>query len=253
MSKMMENRNAMKCPNFSRGMKKSDQQLGITPPHHGKEPTGKTITLPSFEGIAVNDSYFDLIEKRRSVRVFDPDAIMTQAQLAFMLYTTFSITQYTANNVATLRKAPSGGARHAFEVYAILRNVEGLEDGIYHYLPTLNAGERVVSIEFLGELENHEQTLAHMLAEQNWTRNAQCTIFVTSVPYKAEWRYAEMAHRVVLIDLGHLGQNVMLSAESLGLGSCCIAAFDQKLSDQALKVDGTDEFTVYAIAVGVPK
>ena len=37
---------------------------------------------------------------------------------------------------------------------------------------------------------------------------------------------------------------------ALGLGSCCVAAFDQKLSDNTLKVNGTDEYTVYAIPIG---
>lgn len=253
MSKIPENRNAMKCPNFSRGMKKSDQQMGIAPPPHGKEPSGKLIVLPSFDNIAINDSYAEILEARRSVRVYNPDALMTKSQLAYMLYTAFGITSYTASNVATLRKAPSGGARHAFEIYAVVRNVEGLENGVYHYLPTQNVGEKIVTIEYMGEIEDQDQTLASMLAEQNWSKNAQCTIFISCVPYKAEWRYGEAAHRVVLIDLGHVGQNIMLSATSLGLGSCCVAAFDQKLSDQILQLDGNDEFVVYAITVGVPK
>jgi nitroreductase len=59
-----------------------------------------------------------------------------------------------------------------------------------------------------------------------------------------------MAHRVMLIDLGHLGQNVMLSAAGLGLGSCCMAAYDQTLCDETLGLDGLTEYTVYAISVG---
>jgi len=111
-------------------------------------------------------------------------------------------------------------------------------------------GEKLVSVEFLGAIENHPETVVEMLAQQGWTKTAPCILFVTAVPYRAEWRYGEMAHRVVLIDLGHVGQNIMLSAAALGLGSCCIAAFDQKQSDAVLKVDGNDEFTVYAITVG---
>ncbi|MCL2575806.1 MAG: SagB/ThcOx family dehydrogenase [Defluviitaleaceae bacterium] len=253
MSKIQENRNAMKCPNFSRGMRKSDQQIGVEAPPYGKKATGKLITLPSFDDVALDDSFQNLIEKRRSVRVFDEDAKMSQAQLAFLLYSTFGITSYASNNVATLRKAPSGGARHAFELYVVVRNIDGLEAGVYHYLPVENVGEKVVTIEFLGAIEDYEQTLANMLAEQNWVKTAQCVLFVTSVPYKAEWRYGELAHRVILIDLGHLGQNAVLSTAAIGAGACPIAAFDQKLCDRVLKVDGENEFTVYSIVIGVPK
>jgi nitroreductase len=45
----------------------------------------------------------------------------------------------------------------------------------------------------------------------------------------------------------------MLSAAALGLGSCCIAAYDQKLCDEALGLDGIGEYTVYAIPVGYVK
>jgi SagB-type dehydrogenase family enzyme len=77
-------------------------------------------------------------------------------------------------------------------------------------------------------------------------------LFFTCLPYRGEWRYAEMAHRVMLIDLGHVGQNVMLSAAALGMGSCCFAAFDSTQCDKALGVDGFDEYTVYAVSVGTP-
>jgi hypothetical protein len=37
------------------------------------------------------------------------------------------------------------------------------------------------------------------------------------------------------------------------LGSCCIAAYDQKLCDEGLGLDGTEEYMVYGITVGTPK
>ena len=98
-----------------------------------------------------------------------------------------------------------------------------------------------------------KEAMAEMLAGQKWAVKAPAVIFYTCVPYKAEWRYADMAHRVMLIDLGHMGQNAMLAAAALGLGSCCMAAYNQELCDKALGVDGLNEYTVYAISVGTPK
>jgi SagB-type dehydrogenase family enzyme len=254
MSKILENRNAMKCPNFSRGMKKTDQQTGLPHPPHNKEATGELITLPAFDGVVANDSYTNLLDIRRSLRTYDEKTPMTQSQLAYMLYTAFGIQEIKGKTgEATNRPAPSGGARHAFELYAAVRNVEGLTPGIYRYVPTANVGKKVVSVEFLGEVENHAEAIVDMVAQQGWAKAAPCVLFVTSIPYRAEWRYGEMAHRVILIDLGHMGQNIMLSAAALGLGSCCIAAFDQKQCDTYLKIDGIDEFTVYAVTVGKAK
>ena len=89
-----------------------------------------------------------------------------------------------------------------------------------------------------------------MLAGQVWAANASVVLYITCIPYRSEWRYAQLSHRVILIDLGHLGQNVMLSADNLGLGSCCMAAFDQEAGDTFLELDGENEYLVYAIAVG---
>jgi len=92
-----------------------------------------------------------------------------------------------------------------------------------------------------------------MLAFQKWATSAPVVVYLTCVAYRAEWRYSIMAHRVVLIDLGHVGQNLMLSASAMGLGSCCIAAYDQTLCDQALGIDGYEEYTVYACTIGKTK
>ena len=51
---------------------------------------------------------------------------------------------------ATLRTVPSGGARHAFETYLVVRYVEGLRPGAYHYLPMEHA------LEFLHPVEQLE-------------------------------------------------------------------------------------------------
>ncbi|MCL2353663.1 MAG: SagB/ThcOx family dehydrogenase [Defluviitaleaceae bacterium] len=254
MSKIHENRNEMKCPNFSRGMRKTDQQLGLPHPPHGKTPKGKVITLPAFDAVVINDSYTNLLDTRRTSRVFDEDVALTQAQLAYMLYTAFGMQAYAGKgDVASLRPAPSGGARHPFELYVAVQNVEGLEPGIYLYLPVENIGKKVVAIEYVAEMKKFKDTISSMLADQAWSKTAPATMFVSCVPYKAEWRYGEMAHRVMLIDLGHLGQNVMLSACALGLSSCCVAAFDQNLCDEIIGLDGVDEFVVYAIPFGKAK
>jgi len=237
----------MQCPSFREGMAKSDQSQGVTPPAFGKAIKGEVITLPSFEGIT-NTTYAELLDARRSVREY-ANKQMSQAELAFMLWSVNGI-QRIRNDVATFRPVPSGGARHPFETYITVKNVEGLEPGLYHYLPTENIGEKKVTIERLGNIENYDATITEMVAGQAWAAEAPAILFYTCIPYKAEWRYVHMAHRVVLIDLGHVGQNAMLSAAALGRGSCCMAAYDQKKCDEIIGIDGLNEYTVYAVSVG---
>jgi SagB-type dehydrogenase family enzyme len=68
-----------------------------------------------------------------------------------------------------------------------------------------------------------------------------------------EWRYSVAAHRVILIDAGHVCQNLYLACQAIGAGTCAIAAYDQNKMDEFLKVDGKDEFVVYLAPVGKVK
>jgi len=54
----------------------------------------------------------------------------------------------------------------------------------------------------------------------------------------------------MLIDLGHLGQNLYLAAEGIRAGACAIASYDQYKSDALFELDGIDEFVVYIVPVG---
>jgi len=247
-----QNRNFMKCPKLGEAMQHSDQSKGLAHPPHGHAVTGPLITLPPFDECPV--LYPDLLDKRRSIRTFDKLKPMSAAQLAFVLYSAQGIQEYRGKDEAfTLRPVPSGGARHPFETYVAVKNVEGLKKGLYYYAPTANVQKKQVALSFVKPIDDYENFVTKMLAGQNWAANASAILFISCIPYRSEWRYAEHSHRVILIDLGHVGQNIMLSATGLGLGSCCMAAYDQEVCDEFLNLDGNNEYTVYAVAIGVPK
>jgi SagB-type dehydrogenase family enzyme len=242
-----QNRRFMFCPSFKEGMAKSDQSKEIPAPPFHRVISTEPILLSPFEGPLPCPGYEDLLDTRRSLRTYDADKPLTQEQLSFLLWSAQGI-QFTRGH-SSLRPTPSGGARHPFETYIAVRMVNNLTPGLYHYTPQANIGEKKVTIGRVADFD-FENLITPMLVGQSWAAKAPAVLFYTCVPYRAEWRYADMAHRVMLIDLGHLGQNVMLSAAGLGLGSCCMAAYDQALCDEALGINGIDEYTVYAISVG---
>ncbi|MCL2200414.1 MAG: SagB/ThcOx family dehydrogenase [Oscillospiraceae bacterium] len=248
------NRDFMKCKEFSVIMENSDQSKKLPQPPLCNAAKGEVITISAdFSDVVTHDSYSKLLDIRRSERVYDTNQQMTQAQFAFLLWSCHGIQEIRGDSYCTLRPVPSGGARHAFELYIAVRNVEGLKPGIYHYLPLENIGSKDVTIEFLYELPNHDETISEMTSNQKWSANTAVVLFLSCVAYRAEWRYSTLSHRVALIDSGHIGQNMMLSVSAMGMGSCNIAAFNQALCDKHLGLDGFEEFTVYATAVGFPK
>ncbi len=70
------------------------------------------------------------------------------------------------------------------------------------------------------------------------------------MPYRGEFRYGSDAARMVLLDAGHVCQNLYLTAESIDFGVCGIGAYNQEAVDKLLELDGVDEFIAYYSPVG---
>ncbi len=138
---------------------------------------------------------------------------------------------------------PSGGARHPFETYLFANRVEGLEPGLYRYLP----------LEHKLYLVDRR---AGLVDEVNGATYGQyvpdsAVVFIwTVLPYRTEWRYTFLAPKIIAQDSGHLCQNLYLASEAIGAGTCAIGAYDQVKMDAVLGVDGEDEFTIYVAPVG---
>ncbi len=71
-----------------------------------------------------------------------------------------------------------------------------------------------------------------------------------TLPYRAEWRYIVVAHKMIAMDAGHSCHNLYLASEAIGAGVCAIGAYNQEELDALLKVDGTEEFAIYVGVVG---
>ena len=54
----------------------------------------------------------------------------------------------------------------------------------------------------------------------------------------------------MLLDAGHVCQNLYLACEAIDAGTCAISAYDQEKVDKIIQVDGEDEYTIYLAPVG---
>ena len=235
------NRDFCKSP-FGEEREPSDQQKRLPQPPLCK-PAQSQQRIPldrDFRSVITQPDFLTVLQQRTSQR-FYKDAPMSQKQLSFLLWATQGVKSIRGNHYATLRTVPSGGARHAFETYLAVRLVDGLAPGVYHYLP----------LEPVGPLENPKEQIIAAMDGQGWTGGCAVAFFYSFVPYRAEWRYSASAHRVALLDAGHVVQNLYLACEAIGCGTCAVAAIDQKAADSLCRLDGQEEFIVYAAPVGL--
>ena len=86
--------------------------------------------------------------------------------------------------------------------------------------------------------------------DQRFMLNAAIALILTAVRYRMMWRYTERGYRYMHIDAGHVIQNLYLCAEAIDSGVCAIAAFNDDAINDALGVDGVEQFTVYLGVLG---
>ena len=225
----------------------SDQELKRPQPplvKAAKTEPNSWVHLPrDFEDLELKNDLISLIKDRRSARVYTQEE-MSLLQLSFILWATQGVKGLRGKAYATLRTVPCGGARHEFETYLLIRNVEGLKAGAYHYLPMEHA------LEFVSEIDDMETVINETLCGQVWAAKANVIFYWSMVPYRAEWRYGIYAHRIALVDVGHIGQALYTACTGLGLGCCGIGAFSHELCAKIFGLDGEEEYIVYTSPVG---
>jgi len=187
--------------------------------------------------------FIDAVRNRISRRRFSSEPLSLE-ELSFLLWSTQGVKNVFGQGTSTKRTVPSAGARHPFETYLVIDRVEGLHSGLYRYVSHGHA------LLFLRTIDNQEQIVSDVAQGQTFVGDCAAAFFWTAIPYRTEWRYPLRAHRFILIEVGHICQNLYLAAEAIGCGTCAVGAYDQKKIDMLLGVDGDDEFTVYLAAVG---
>ena len=251
MKEWMKNREMMKSHFDSKSFadEESDQNMGVKPPAvEVKTPEeAKVIPLPE-PGITPAKSDISMcILERRSRRKYTDEALSVK-ELSYMLWATQGVKKaipaYGNTGIVTIRTVPSAGARHPFETYLAINDVAGIEQGIYRY-SSLNH-----NLVFLFNVTEIQDKLTEAAVGQSFVGNAPVVFFWACKPYLGEWRYKGESHKAMLLDAGHVCQNLYLAAESLNLGTVAIAAYSQEKVDNLLKLDGKDEFVVYLAPVG---
>ncbi|MGB9678038.1 MAG: SagB/ThcOx family dehydrogenase [Candidatus Ratteibacteria bacterium] len=189
------------------------------------------LPFPDFKG---KMSVEEALKSRRSVRSYR-QLPLTLKELSQILWATDGKTAEWGG-----RTAPSAGATYPLEIYVVVGNVEGLKPGLYHY-----------------EIDSHSLTmvkegdlrveLSKAALNQLSIRIAPITIIISGIFERTTKRYGKRGERYVYMEVGHCGQNIHLQAESLGLGTVMIGAFED---DKVKNVLGIKENVFYLCPVG---
>ncbi len=176
--------------------------------------------------------------KRRSIRNF-LDEDLSLEHLSQLLWAAQGITSEWGG-----RTAPSAGATYPLEVYVLVRRVEGLESGIYHYNPESHTLNSIKSGDYSNEL-------MRAALSQEWVRDGSINLVITADFSRTMSRYGERGRRYVYLEAGHSAQNIYLQATALELGGVVVGAFNDKGVQDVLSIPENHE-PIYVIPIGIP-
>jgi len=230
------------------GGDETDQRKGIPRPAPEKPypRDAKLVDLVAPERFGVGKMpVVEAIARRQSRREYTGGALSLE-ELSFLLWATQGVREISEGRggVVTFRTVPSGGACHALETYLFIDRVDGVPSGLYRYLPLEH------KLLFLRSEPDLREKVTRACLGNDFVEDAAAVFMWTTIPYRMEWRYTVVAHKMIAIDAGHVCQNLYLACEAIGAGTCAIAAYDQEKMDAVLGMDGRDEFAVYAAPVG---
>ena len=170
------------------------------------------------------------LANRRSVRSYTPEPL-TPEQLGQLLWAAQGITSPRG-----FRTAPSAGALYPMDIYIALgdESVPGFEAGVYRYIPDEHA---VISV--WAEDVRHE--IARAALSQMWMAKPPLILVITAEYSRLAPKYGQRGVRYAVIEAGHIGQNVFLQAQSLGLAAGIVGAFRDEGIVKALNTPPSHE------------
>jgi SagB-type dehydrogenase family enzyme len=206
--------------------------LGCGQPTAAGGASGTEVALPppSTDG---EMSLEQTLAKRRSIRQFAREDL-TLEQIGQLAWAAQGITKPDSG----FRTAPSAGATYPLELYLLTK------DGVFRYVPKGHKLARVSA-------DDKRAALARAALGQGSVSSAPLDFVITGVYARTSSRYGDRAERYVVLEAGHVAQNIHLQAVALGLGSVPVGAYTDDAVPKVLDLS-PDEVPLYIIPVGHP-
>lgn len=184
------------------------------------------LPLDKFPAVFAGNNLEECMATRRSVRRYSDEGIDVET-IGRLLWAA-----YGKNNFR--RTVPSAGAIYPLIVYYIW------EGSVFRYLPDIHGRE--VWTDYFNKMALHNACLG-----QKSILVAPLVLIVAADFAKIKRKYKGRGKRYATLEAGHVGQNVHLMCEALGLGCVMIGAFSDRKVQEAL---GITEVSLYVIPIG---
>jgi putative peptide maturation dehydrogenase len=225
------------------------REYGPPPPHVvERAPADARVALPDSSPTDIDA----LLARRVTCRNFDASRALPLAMFALVLKRVMGAhaeVDVLPGIKALKRSHPSGGALHPLDAYLLVQNVADVPSGLYHYHATAHA---------LESMATHDaptlRTLAStFVADQGFFADAHVMIVLAARFRRTFWKYRNhpKAYRAIVLEAGHVSQNLYVAATELGLGAFVTAAINEIDIERAFGIDALDEGVLAVCGFGI--
>lgn len=186
-------------------------------------------------------SLVEVLLSRRSRRNYTKRFI-DMKELATLLILSSGISSKGKDWDSISRTYPSAGARYPVEVYVIANRVKNLNKGLYHFNIKSNSLEQL-------KLDSLKDFLIKNTG-QPFVGDSSCVIILSAVLERTRIKYEERGYRFILMECGHIAQNIYLISEAMNLKCCAIGGFIDEEFNKLLDLQGQSEKTMYLLSIG---
>jgi SagB-type dehydrogenase family enzyme len=189
-----------------------------------------------------------VILTRASCRDYNNQALSLK-EIAAVLRAGYGVEgiKYWENAGFLARTIPSGGALYPLEIYLIVNRMENVPKGVYHYCIKPAMLEQVHDVEF------NDFYLSQLFINQPYVADSAAILVACTMMERNMHKYGDRGYRYILFEAGHMFQNMLLTANGLGLGTLNLGGFlDDELTN-LLQLDPEKEVPLYAMAIGHTK
>jgi putative peptide maturation dehydrogenase len=192
-----------------------------------------------------------LLRQRATCRNFDVNAILAEATFSDLLkrvYGCHAVSELLPGVHALKKSNPSGGSLHPLEAYLLVRRVEGLQPGLYHYHVIDHALEPLSTL----EADAAAELAGRFVAGQDYLADAPVLVVQVARFGRTFWKYRNhpKAYRTIVLEAGHVSQNLYLAATEAGLGAFITAAINEVDIEQAFGLDPPQEGPIAVCGFG---
>jgi SagB-type dehydrogenase family enzyme len=181
-------------------------------------------------------SLWRALDRRRSRRDFNGGALARRS-LATLLDAGYGL------RAGSRRTVPSGGALYPLELYVAAHEIDDVAAGVYRYDPRRHALEELDRSDPWPRLEGASPFPGLL-------DGAAAVLLVLAVFGRTRFKYGQRGVRFVLLEAGHVVQNVVLAATALDLPALPLGGFYDAQVDALLDADGVEESVVYGVVLG---